>query len=202
MSSFHATMKSISIWLILLSVAVQTASATTTAHNKIIYLNKNAGQSIRLKSVLSIDLTNGSLATADTRENVKTRSSLSIKQIFWIFKRIYSIPTFSNQSFGQVSSSIETSQNEQMISLDLEVDSNLRTKYSLSGNVDPAEEAPLLYDLIIRNLSYADSGLYVCKQWNQKIIYYQLVVASKFFSSLNSLFFLNFFIYLYIYINY
>ena len=202
MSSFHATMKSISIWLILLSVAVRIASATTTAHNKIIYLNKNAGQSIRLKSVLSIDLTNGSLATADTRENVKTRSSLSIKQIFWIFKRIYSIPTFSNQSFGQVSSSIETSQNEQMISLDLEVDSNLRTKYSLSGNVDPAEEAPLLYDLIIRNLSYADSGLYVCKQWNQKIIYYQLVVASKFFSSLNSLFFLNFFIYLYIYINY
>jgi len=196
MSSFHATMKSISIWLILLSVAVQTASTTTTAHNKIIYLNKNAGQSIRLKSVLSIDLTNGSLATADTRENVKTRSSLSIKQIFWIFKRIYSIPTFSNQSFGQVSSSIETSQNEQMISLDLEVDSNLRTKYSLSGNVDPAEEAPLLYDLIIRNLSYADSGLYVCKQWNQKIIYYQLVVASKFFSSLNSFFFLNLFIYI------
>ena len=181
MSSFHATMKSISIWLILLSVAVQTASATTTAHNKIIYLNKNAGQSIRLKSVLSIDLTNGSLETADTRENVKTRSSLSITQIFWIFKRIYSIPPFSNQSFGQVSSSIETSQNEQMISLDLEVDSNLRTKYSLSGNVDPAEEAPLLYDLIIRNLSYADSGLYVCKQWNQKIIYYQLVVASEFF---------------------
>jgi hypothetical protein len=106
-----------------------------------------------MRSVLSIDLTNGSLATVETMENVKTRSSLSIKQILWIFKRIYSIPTFSNQTSGQVSSSIETSQNEQMISLDLEVDSNLLTEYSLSGNLDSAEEAPLLYDLFIRNLS-------------------------------------------------
>ncbi len=66
------------------------------------------------------------------------------------------------------------------------------------AGVDAADS----YDLIIRNLSYADSGLYVCKQWNQKIIYYQLVVASEFFSSLNSFFFLKFLINLLIYINY
>jgi len=71
-----------------------------------------------------------------------------------------------------------------MISLDLEVESNLKGKYSLSANLPnrtlttKSESNIHDYDLIINNLTYADSGLYVCNQWNQRTIYYQLVVTS------------------------
>lgn len=144
-------------------------SQSNNEEKEIIFLYKNAGETIRLRSVLNIDRTN--------HQNLLARST-SKKQIFWIFKRIYFIPTFSNEKFGQVTSSIETSKNEQMISLDLEVESNLKGKYSISGNVNTMEQTKLNYDLIIHNITYADSGLYVCNQWNQKTIYYQIVVSN------------------------
>lgn len=178
MFSFHVSMKLASVSLLLLALSSIGSSMSLTKNknkepSQIVYLKKNAGDTIRLDSVLSYGLDH----QKDNKE-IETRA-LARKQIFWIFKRIYSMPTFSNAITGQVSSSIETSQDEQMISLDLEIESNLRSKYSISGNVDSSEVPDLHYDLIIRNLSYADSGLYVCNQWNQKTIYYQLVVSSK-----------------------
>lgn len=170
------TMKLVSATLLFLAISslgnCLSLAKTKNTPSKVVYLNKNAGETIRLDSVLSYDLDHQKVDN-----DLETRT-LSRKQIFWIFKRIYSMPTFSNRTTGQVSSSIETSQDEQMISLDLEVESNLRSKYSISGNVDTSEVAALHYDLIIRNLTYADSGLYVCNQWNKKTIYYQLVVSS------------------------
>lgn len=141
-----------------------------TADNEIIYLYKRSTETIRLKSVLSIF----------ENEQSKPEGSKR-KQIFWIFKRIFSVPTFSSNEPGRVTSSIETSSKEQMISLDMDVESNLKEKYSISGaNVTQPEQSSIFnYDLIIHDLTYADSGLYICNQWNHKTIYYQLVVLSK-----------------------
>lgn len=164
--------------VVLLLVALKSSSLdalsihrtkTSESKSEIIYLNQKSDETIRLKSVLSFDVVQEANARATPQ-----------KQIFWIFKRIHSIPTFSEERLGTVTSSIETSQKEQMISLDMEVESKLKRKYSISGNFEKSSESSLLdYDLVIHNLTYADSGLYVCNQWNQKTIYYQLVVSSK-----------------------
>ena len=112
-----------------------------------INLNSNSGTSIRLKSILSLGL-------------VESNSSRTDKKIFWSFKRIYASPD----------SSQEISQLELMISLDSEVQDNLKSKYSVYLNNDSK------FDLIVSNLSFADSGLYKCNLWNQKTIYYRLNV--------------------------
>ena len=130
---------------------------------KIIYLNEHSTQTIRLNSVLS-----------------SGEETASKKQpIFWMFKRIYSIPKYSVSSASSIESDIEVSQTETMISVDLDVESNLKNKYSMHGaNVTNKHLPELKYDLVIHNLTYSDSGLYICNQWNLKTIYYQLIVTS------------------------
>ena len=130
---------------------------------KIIYLNEHSTQTIRLNSVLS-----------------SVEETASKKQpIFWMFKRIYSIPKYPDSSASSIESDIEVAQTETMISVDLDVESNLKNKYSMHGaNVSNKNLPELKYDLVIHNLTYADSGLYICNQWNLKTIYYQLIVAS------------------------
>lgn len=122
-------------------------------------------QTVRLKSVLGVlNQTNGG-------------GSSNSQKLFWSFKRIYFIPNLrveSSRSF-YVKSSFELAQNELMISLDSEVQDNLKEKYSIGVSEDAIDR----FDLVINNLTYADSGLYKCNLWNQKTIYYRLTVTSK-----------------------
>lgn len=106
--------------------------------------------------------------------NVRLKSVLSLKtansktqKIFWSFKRVYNLPTLSGSA---VQINQEISQNEMMISLDSEVEENLKDKYSIDSEQS---------DLIIHNLTYSDSGIYKCNLWNQKTIYYNLIVSSR-----------------------
>ena len=130
---------------------------------KIIYLNEKSSQNIRLKSVRSL--------FADTLLQQKSQ------KIFWSFKRIYTMPKFINeiQSSNKTNlftkSMSELSQIEHMISLDAEVQDNLKDKYSIDDDTTT-------FDLIIKNLTYADTGLYKCNLWNQRTLYYYLFVSS------------------------
>ena len=58
-----------------------------------------------------------------------------------------------------------------MIALDNEVEENLKTKYSIVDNYN--------YNLLIKNLTFMDSGYYICNIWNQKKLVYELIVNSK-----------------------
>jgi hypothetical protein len=178
-------------------LGVVASSATTKSGKHIIYVNERAYKNIRLKSVLTLNkqlsesrLASGSVPIAKTQK------------IFWSFKRIYTIPKFDagpSSSSLSVKSTPELSQTELMISLDGEVQTNLREKYSIGENdllVDENEPAlsssspqPTIsvnpmkttssYDLVINNLTYADAGLYKCNLWNQRTIYYHLIVTSN-----------------------
>jgi hypothetical protein len=132
----------------------------------VIYLNEKSQQSVRLKSVLNVFSKN-------------LTSTSKSQKLFWSFKRIYSMPNFQgnflNLNSFYVKTTNELSQNELMISLDSEVLENLQNKYSIGVG----EKSNQKLDLIINNLTYADSGLYKCQLWNQKTIYYHLIVTSK-----------------------
>lgn len=123
----------------------------STIQQDIIQLNEKAFKTISLKSVL--------------KKTNQTNESNSMNRQVWLFKRIYSIPILNN---SKIDTQLEVSPTETMVSLDTEVQSNLNTKYSIDTNT---------FDLIIHNLTYADSGLYICNQWNQKSIHYKLIVT-------------------------
>ena len=154
------------------SSTTPTSSLTDTAE-KVIYINEKSAQTIRLKSVRSIlEAMSGFQAAPPLKTTQK---------IFWSFKRIYSLPIFINEIQSgnnnnhtntnvYIKSKGELSQTELMISLDAEVQDNLKEKYS----IDEVSK----YDLIIQNLTYADMGLYKCNLWNQRTIYYYLSVTS------------------------
>jgi hypothetical protein len=138
-------------------------------NDNLIYLNEKAASTIRLKSVLSMNNLNGNSEQQSTKR----------QKIFWSFKRIFSMPKFASsleqplfEQTNQIKSVHEMSMNELMISLDAEVEENLKEKYSINTNQSND------FDLIINNLTYADSGLYKCNLWNQKTIYYHLIVTS------------------------
>jgi hypothetical protein len=143
----------------------------------IIYLNEKSMQTIRLKSILNL-------------QNQNVTSSKSQK-LFWSFKRIYSIPNMYETNLNDVNNlyvktTSEMSQNEIMISLDGEVQDNLKSKYAISEESDENDAGDSStksdkFDLIIYNLTYADSGLYKCNLWNQKTLYYHIVVSSNYF---------------------
>ena len=160
-------------------------------NKQIIYLNEKSSNTIRLKSVLSLNKENLLTTSNNNKINAKPK-------ILWQFRRIYSMPNYfnpqgdankqtgnavykvasnSSHTMPVVTSNFELSQLEIMISLGAEVESNLEQKYSI--DFDETSSNAGNYDLIIKNLTHADSGLYMCNLWNQKAIYYQLIVSSK-----------------------
>ena len=158
---------------ILLMLALHLMGVLSTAtpplkreSEKVIYLSEKTSHTIRLKSVRS-------LMPAAASPHTTTQ------KIFWSFKRIYFTPAFinelqplTNRSHLITKSKSELSQVEQMISLDAEVQDTLSDKYWID------EAAALKYDLVIKNLTFADAGLYKCNLWNQKTVYYYLFVTS------------------------
>jgi hypothetical protein len=147
----------------------------------IIYLNEKSSQTIRLKSILNLHGQNLS-------------SSSRSQKLFWSFKRIYAIPNMYETNINDVNNLLvrttnEMSQNELMISLDAEVQDNLKVKYAVSegSNESNGDDETAAsgnnksdkFDLIIFNLTHADSGLYKCNLWNQKTLYYHVTVSSK-----------------------
>lgn len=166
----------------------------------VIYVNEVAGKTIRLKSVLSlmaVGATTGSTTTTSSSSSTQSRggreeSRHKQQKIFWSVKRLYAMPSWSNSSSGGgneggrgiVSTLNELSQVENMISLDAEVEHKLQAKYSTTANESLSfssseDSSSSMYDLTIFNLNYADSGVYKCNLWNQRTIYYKLVVSSK-----------------------
>lgn len=184
---------------------VRTDLSSSSSSNNVIYVNEIAGKTIRLKSVLSLMAEKSSssssnpLGIATTRrsgrreeeEPTSTTSSGRHRQqkIFWSVKRLYAVPSWTNNQSGAAAATIvsirtlnELSQVENMISLDAEVEHKLQTKYSTtneSSSSTSEEEIDSNYDLTIFNLNYADSGVYKCNLWNQRTIYYKLIVSSK-----------------------
>jgi hypothetical protein len=152
--------------VILLPQLSQALSTYKRDTEKIIYLNEKSSQNIRLKSVRSL--------FTESKQHQQQKS----QKIFWSFKRIYTMPKFINEIQSSNNTNLftksksELSQIEHMISLDGEVQDNLREKYSID------DDETSTFDLIIRNLTYADTGLYKCNVWNQKTIYYYLFVSS------------------------
>jgi hypothetical protein len=103
-------------------------------NDNLIYLNEKAAKTIRLKSLLSMNNLNGN----NEQQSTKTQ------KIFWSFKRIYSVPKFASpleqpvfEQTNQIKSVHEMSMNELMISLDAEVEENLKEKYSINNNQFP-----------------------------------------------------------------
>lgn len=158
-------------------------SADESNANNIILVNERAGKTIRLKSVLSMNkLVSSAPAVVPATTTAATSKDERKKQqkIFWSFKRIYAMPDWTTSRVATRTLN-EMSQVELMISLDAEVQDTLRFKYSTSSNDDSTSDEPdSMFDLIISNLTYADSGLYKCNLWNQKTIYYKLIVSSRF----------------------
>lgn len=150
----------------------QLLDPTKTASSNIIYINEKSSKTIRLKSVLSL---NSAIASTNSRNDAVATAQLAGRKnqkIFWSFKRLYAMPNWTNSAISRTQN--ELSQVELMISLDAEVEDNLKLKYSTSNDSDLDN----MYDLIINNLTYADAGLYKCNLWNQKVIYYHLIVSS------------------------
>lgn len=133
-------------------VLIISATILTLTVQETIHLTEKSSQTIRLKSVLN---------------NNSTKNETK-RQIFWSFKRLYSVPSVNDKLI--IKTQTELSQIETMISLDTEVQSNLNKKYSIDND---------MFDLVINNLTFADSGLYICNQWNQKSVYYQLIVTNQ-----------------------
>lgn len=196
----------LSIFLLsLLAANMYVVKADSSSSNNVIYVNEIAGKTIRLKSVLSLMAETSSsssnpLGITTTRrsgrreEEPSTTSSSSgggrhrQQKIFWSVKRLYAVPSWTNNQSGAAAANVvsirtlnELSQVENMISLDAEVEHKLQAKYSTTNESSSEEEEidASNYDLTIFNLNYADSGVYKCNLWNQRTIYYKLIVSSK-----------------------
>ena len=147
---------------ILVSVAVLLINCFNEAESvELIEINANENEDLKLKSALSYLVSNN---------ESNLLSKLNSKRIIWSFKRIYFNPKNSQTSTVDITQQQQqrhVSNNEIMISIDADVEEKLIGKYSISD-----------YDLVIKNLTYEDSGLFICKLWNQKQIVYQVIVNS------------------------
>lgn len=176
-------------------------SSSSSADN-VIYVNEIAGKTIRLKSVLSLmssttSTTTSSSISSTTLSRIREDSELLAQRhrqqkIFWSVKRLYAVPSWTNgqgeskktsaqHQTSEIRTLNELSQVENMISLDAEVEHKLQMKYSTTNDsaASSNNEDDSMYDLTIFNLNYADSGVYKCNLWNQRTIYYKLIVSSK-----------------------
>ena len=106
-------------------VLIISATILTLTVQETIHLTEKSSQTIRLKSVLN---------------NNSTKNETK-RQIFWSFKRLYSVPSVNDKLI--IKTQTELSQIETMISLDTEVQSNLNKKYSIDND---------MFDLVINNL--------------------------------------------------
>ena len=153
-------MKMNSIILVSVFLAISSHMFLVCESVELIEINASDSEQLRLKSTLSY-LSNKS----DT-----FLAKLNSKRIIWSFKRIYfnlKVPTQQLAKQPEISNKL-ISNNEIMISIDADVEEKLIGKYSIDD-----------YDLVIRNLTYEDSGLFICKLWNQKQIVYQVIVNCK-----------------------
>lgn len=154
--------------LVWIGMVSWTTGEDATSTTNVIYLKESAQKTIRLKSVLSLKNADNVVNSTDVQHRNQKQQKL-----FWSFKRLYAVPKWTE---GETRTLDDLSPTELMISLDTEVQENLQWKYSISSdepNVDMA------FDLIITNITYADSGVYKCNLWNQKTIYYHLIVSSR-----------------------
>jgi hypothetical protein len=132
-------------------------TTTTTAIKLKTYENTN----IELKSIFDLHTTTN---TDDLNTLLLNKNNKNFKQkerLFWSFKRIYF-------DFNKTE---HLSNNDVMIALDNEVEENLKLKYTIIDNYN--------YNLLIKNLTFMDSGYYICNIWNQKKLVYELIVNSK-----------------------
>lgn len=173
----------LAIFLLTCSLTSASALSQASASNNVIHVYETASKTIRLKSVLS--LLNAVTTTRPTRlrdnaVDLAAAGRHKQQKIFWSFKRIYAMPNWTGEQTTQTTQATRTLEEvspvELMISLDAEVQDNLQSKFSTSND----SEADSMYDLTVFNLTYADSGIYKCNLWNQKTIYYKLIVSSTF----------------------
>jgi hypothetical protein len=166
------------ILIIILLLLLNSIQSQISSINDIIKLNTNEFTNIELKSIF--DLHSKSEETIRNNEDdddddvdIKKSNKQQKERLFWSFKRIYFNSTLLNNN------------NDLMIALDNEVEENLKKKYSIVDNYN--------YNLLIKNLTFMDSGYYICNIWNQKKLVYELIVNSKFSLSLSLLFLINFY---------
>ena len=163
--------------LLLLTIYISTIKCSKIFNKKqqqlnTIYLNEKASKNLRLRSVLNVNIndlnsiSNKKLST-QSPSLASTPATVKTNKIYWSFKRLYTLPRFNSTNTQN-----ELSLTESMISLDNEVQENLKDKFIISQTKNSE------FDLIINNLTYADSGIYKCNLWNQKTIYYHLIVTS------------------------
>lgn len=154
-------MKMNSIILVSVFLAISSNIFLMCESVELIEINANESEQLRLKSTLSYISNNSD----------SLLSKLNSKRIIWSFKRIYfnlKTPLQPQLAKKPEVSNKFVSNNEIMISIDADVEEKLIGKYSIDD-----------YDLVIRNLTYEDSGLFICKLWNQKQIVYQVIVNCK-----------------------
>ena len=156
--------------IILLLLLLNSIQSQISSINDIIKLNTDEFTNIELKSIF--DLHSKSEETIrnnkdddDDDVDIKKSNKQQKERLFWSFKRIYFNSTLLNNN------------NDLMIALDNEVEENLKKKYSIVDNYN--------YNLLIKNLTFMDSGYYICNIWNQKKLVYELIVNSKFSLSLS-----------------
>ena len=145
-----------SIIIILLSISVSNVSMN---NDNIIKLNTHEFTNIELKSIFDLHATTNSGDDIEPSKHVKQKNHL-----FWWFSRFYFDDIYNRSSLAN--------NNRLMIALDNDVQVNLKSKYSIVDNYN--------FNLLIKNLTYMDSGFYFCEIWNQKSLVYELVVNSKF----------------------
>ena len=128
-------------------------------NNNVIKLNTFEFTNIELKSIFDLHTTTNS----DDDFVIKSSNVKQKERLFWSFRRMY---------FDMNNASISSSNNDLMIALDNEVEENFKRKYSIVDNYN--------YNLLIKNLTYMDSGQYTCHIWNQKKLVYELTVNSEY----------------------
>lgn len=138
---------------ILVLIKIVASVSTSTETQEIIELKTNSNDNLILKSAFKY-------LTEVELDQIKAKYN----RIIWSFKRLYI------DSYDLYDKTIYSNDNtnELMISIDNDVDEKLSPKYLIQN-----------YDLIIRNLSFKDTGLYICNLWNQKKIIYKVIVNSQ-----------------------
>lgn len=138
------------LFLVFLITITIKLSVQQSSNYKTIYLTEKSGRTLRL-------------------DGFKKQSG----SILWSYKRLFAVPHL-NASTHQVRSELDQSESEQTLSVDSIVQSNLNSKFS----IETTSESNAI-NLRLTNLTYADSGVYKCEEWNSNNkILYQLVVTS------------------------